>query len=345
VTTVSVVTPSGKGGADVELPGEIFGAKVNIPLIHQVVVAQEAAARQGTHATKTRGEVRGGGKKPYRQKGTGRARQGSLRAPQYAGGGTVHGPVPRSYEQRTPKKMKAAALRGALSDRTSHGRLAVVSAFVEDGEPSTASALTVLRTAVGEAGPRLRRPVLVVLTAGDEVARKSLRNIPLARVLESGQLNTYDVLACDHVVFTQAALAEFVARGGGELVTVDKPAAKPARAAKPKAAAGDGEDAAKPARAAKPKAAAEAAAGDAGEPAAKSAKPKAAAEPAAGDAGKPAAKAPASRARKTATASATESAEEPGGDAAPTGVEQGSSESSGKSASSGSGAPQKEEDE
>src|SRR5262249_49369539 len=174
----------------------------------------------------------------YRQKGTGRARQGSLRAPQYAGGGTVHGPVPRSYEQRTPKKMKAAALRGALSDRTSHGRPAVVSAFVEDGEPSTAGAFTVLRTAGGEVGPRLRRPVLVVLTADDEVARKSLRNIPRVRVLDSGQLNTYDVLACDHVVFTQAALADFVARtGGGELVTVDKPAAKPARAAKPQAGA------------------------------------------------------------------------------------------------------------
>ena len=346
MTTVSVITPSGKGGADVELPGEIFGAKVNIPLIHQVVVAQEAAARQGTHATKTRGEVRGGGKKPYRQKGTGRARQGSLRAPQYAGGGTVFGPVPRSYAQRTPKKMKAAALRGALSDRTSHGRLAVVSAFVEDGEPSTAVALTVLRTAVGEAGSRLRRPVLVVLTANDDVARKSLRNIPRVRVLDCGQLNTYDVLACDHVVFTQAALAEFVARtGGGELVTVDRPAAKPARAAKPKAAAESAaeEPAAKPARAAKPKAAA----GDAEEPAAKparAAKPKAAA----GDAEEPAAKparAPASRARKTTTATATESADDSGGDAAPTGVEQRSSGTSGKSASSGSGAAQKEEEE
>jgi len=345
VTTVSVITPSGKGGADVELPGEIFGAKVNIPLIHQVVVAQEAAARRGTHATKTRGEVRGGGKKPYRQKGTGRARQGSLRAPQYAGGGTVFGPVPRSYAQRTPKKMKAAALRGALSDRTSHGRLAVVSAFVEDGEPSTAVALTVLRTAVGEAGSRLRRPVLVVLTANDDVARKSLRNIPLVRVLDCGQLNTYDVLACDHVVFTQAALAEFVARtGGGELVTVDKPAAKPARAAKPKAAAEDGEEpAAKPARAARPKAAAE----DGEEPAAKparAAKPKAAAEDGEEPAAKPA-KAPASRARKTTTASATASADDSGGDAAPTGVEQGSSETSGRSASSGSGAAQKEEEE
>jgi len=350
VTTVSVVTPSGKGGADVELPGEIFGAKVNIPLIHQVVVAQEAAARQGTHATKTRGEVRGGGKKPYRQKGTGRARQGSLRAPQYAGGGTVHGPVPRSYEQRTPKKMKAAALRGALSDRTSHGRLAVVSAFVENGEPSTADAVTVLRTAVGAAQARLSRPVLVVLTADDTVSRKSLRNVPQVRVLDSGQLNTYDVLACDHVVFTQAALAEFVARtGGGELVTVDKPAARPARAAKPKAAAGDGaEPAARPARAAKPKAAA----GDGAEPAARparAAKPKAAAgDGDDADAGEPAtrpARAPASRARKTATASATESADDAEADAGPPAVKQRSSGTSRKPASSGSGAAQKEEEE
>ena len=152
MSSVSVITPSGTGGRDVELPGEIFGAKVNIPLMHQVVVAQEAAARQGTHATKTRGMVRGGGKKPYRQKGTGRARQGSLRAPQYAGGGMVHGPVPRSYAQRTPKKMKAAALYGALSDRLSHGRIAVVSAFVEGEEPSTKDALTVLRSAVGVTG-------------------------------------------------------------------------------------------------------------------------------------------------------------------------------------------------
>ncbi len=306
MTTVSVITPSGKAGADVELPGEIFAAKVNIPLIHQVVVAQEAAARQGTHATKTRGDVRGGGKKPYRQKGTGRARQGSLRAPQYAGGGTVHGPVPRSYAQRTPKKMKAAALRGALSDRTSHGRLAVVSAFVEGGEPSTREALAVLRTAVG-AGARLNRPVLVVVSTDDVITQKSLRNIPRVRVLTSGQLNTYDVLACDHVVFTQAALAEFVARTGGELVTVDKPAAKPARAAKPKAAAGD-----------------------AGEPEAKPAK------------------AAASRARKPATADATEPADGPEAPDAPSGVKQRNSGTSRKTASSGSGAEkdgaQKEED-
>jgi large subunit ribosomal protein L4 len=367
-TVVSVVTPDGKGGAQVELPEEIFGAKVNIPLMHQVVVAQEAAARQGTHATKTRGMVRGGGKKPYRQKGTGRARQGSLRAPQYAGGGTVHGPVPRSYAQRTPKKMKAAALRGALSDRAGHGRLAVVSAFVEGDEPSTSQALTVLRTAVGAVGARLSRPVLVVVSAAEDLARRSLRNVPRVRVLDSGQLNTYDVLACDHVVFTQAALAEFVARtGGGELVTVDKPA-KPARAAKPKAAAeaaGDGEEAA--AKPAKPKAAAgdgeeavakparaaakaKAAAGDAGdEPAAKPARaPKAKAAAGDGDAAEPAAKpakAPASRARKTATAATTESADDAEADEAPPVVKQRSSGTSRKSASSGSGAEQKEEQE
>jgi large subunit ribosomal protein L4 len=238
VSSVTVITPSGKGGTDVELPGEIFEAGVNIPLMHQVVVAQEAAARQGTHATKTRGMVRGGGKKPYRQKGTGRARQGSLRAPQYAGGGVVHGPVPRSYKQRTPKKMKAAALRGALSDRLSHGRIAVVSAFVDGEEPSTKGAFAVLCTAVGVAGPRLTRPVLVVVSAEDELTRKSLRNVAGLRVLDSGQLNTYDVLASDHVVFTQAALGEFVTRATGEELTVVEPAAKPARktAAKPKKA-------------------------------------------------------------------------------------------------------------
>jgi large subunit ribosomal protein L4 len=221
VSTVKVVTPSGKGGKDVELPAEFFGVKVNIPLIHQVVVAQEAAARQGTHATKTRGAVRGGGKKPYRQKGTGRARQGSLRAPQYAGGGAAHGPVPRSYVQRTPKKMKAAALRGALSDRSSHGRVSVVSRFVEGEEPSTSAALTVLRAAVGETGARLSQRVLVVVNHGDELTRKSLRNAVDVRVLATGQLNTYDVLASDHVVFTHAALSELT---GQEPPAEDAPA-------------------------------------------------------------------------------------------------------------------------
>jgi large subunit ribosomal protein L4 len=232
VSKVKVVTPSGQGGQDVELPAEFFGVKVNIPLIHQVVVGQEAAARQGTHATKTRGAVRGGGKKPYRQKGTGRARQGSLRAPQYAGGGTVHGPVPRSYVQRTPKKMKAAALRGALSDRTSHGRVSVVSMFVEGEEPSTSAALAVLRAAVGESGARLSRTVLVVVPTADELTRKSLRNAVGVRVLTTGQLNTYDVLASDHVVFTQAALSEFT---GQEPPAEDTPAKDSPARAKPAA--------------------------------------------------------------------------------------------------------------
>jgi large subunit ribosomal protein L4 len=298
VSTVSVVTPSGKGGKNVELPDEIFGTKVNIPLIHQVVVAQEAAARQGTHATKTRGAVRGGGKKPYRQKGTGRARQGSLRAPQYTGGGVVHGPVPRSYVQRTPKKMKAAALRGALSDRASHGRLAVVSSFLDGEEPSTKDALAVLRAAVGETASRLSRAVLVIVTADDELTRKSLRNATGVRVLDAGQLNTYDVLVSDHVVFTQAALSEFVNRGGAAGAAADTapgPAAKAPRtpkakaaedapAAKAKAAAKDGApaaedapaaEAARPPRAPRAKAAEDAPAADT--------KPAAKAKPAAKD--------------------------------------------------------------
>ena len=238
----------------------------------------------------------------------------------------MHGPVPRSYAQRTPKKMKAAALHGALSDRTSHGRLVVVSAFVEGNEPSTKEALTVLRTAVGATGARLNRPVLVVVNADDTITQKSLRNIPRVKVLTSGQLNTYDVLACDHVVFTQAALAEFVARTGGELVTVDKPEAKPARVAKPKAAAEAAEDgdapAAKPASAAKAKAAAE----DGEEPGAKPAK------------------ATASRARKPAAA-ATEPADDADSDEARPAVKQRSSGTARKTASSGSGAAQKEEDD
>jgi large subunit ribosomal protein L4 len=221
--------------------------------------------------------------------------------------------------------MKAAALRGALSDRTSHGRVAVVSAFVEGGEPSTREAMTVLRAAIGEAGARLGRPVLVVVSADDTVTQKSLRNIELVRVLASGQLNTYDVLASDHVVFTQAALAEFVARSGGELVTVDKPA-KTAKAAKAAAepAEDTGEPAAKPARPAKAKAAAD---GDPEEPAAKPAK------------------ATASRARKPATASATEPAEDAEAGQAPPAVKRRSSGTSRKAASSDSDAEQKEEQE
>jgi large subunit ribosomal protein L4 len=202
----SAATPAG-----VALPAEIFDAKVNVPLIHQVVVAQEAAARQGTHATKTRGEVRGGGKKPYRQKGTGRARQGSLRAPQFTGGGVVHGPQPRSYEQRTPKKMKAAALRGALSDRARHGRVHVVASLVDGETPKTKAALTALTAVTG--APEAR--VLVVTTKADQVTRLSLRNVAGVHLLEDGQLNTRDVLVSDHVVFTQEALDSFVARASG----------------------------------------------------------------------------------------------------------------------------------
>ena len=210
MTAVSVIGAKDK---TIELPEEIFGAKVNVPLIHQVVVAQQAAARQGTAAAKTRGQVRGGGKKPYRQKGTGRARQGSLRAPHYAGGGVAHGPVPRSYAQRTPKKMKAAALRGALSDRLSHGRVLVVSEFVAGDAPKTKDAVTVLTGALGVTG--LGRPVLVVAHRDDEVTWKSLRNVAAVHILTEDQLNTYDVLAADHVVFTEQALDAFIARNRG----------------------------------------------------------------------------------------------------------------------------------
>ena len=210
MAAVSIVGPSGSTSETAELPDEIFDAKVNIPLMHQVVVAQLAAARQGTHSTKTRGMVRGGGKKPYRQKGTGRARQGSLRAPQYAGGGTVHGPQPRSYVQRTPKKMKAAALRGALSDRARHGRVQVVSGFVDGSAPRTKDALAVLGSATGSARGTA---VLVVARRDDELTWKSLRNAAGVRVLADTQLNTYDVLAADHVVFTAEALQAFVGRG------------------------------------------------------------------------------------------------------------------------------------
>ncbi len=187
------------------LPADVFDVQVNIPLIHQVVVAQLAAARQGTHSTKSRGEVRGGGRKPHRQKGTGRARQGSTRAPQFAGGGVVHGPTPRSYAQRTPKKMKAAALRGALSDRARNGRIHIVTSLVDGDAPSTRAALAAL-TAISE-----RKHVLVVVQRSDELAWKSLRNADHVHLLNADQLNTYDVLVSDDVVFTRGALEEFLA--------------------------------------------------------------------------------------------------------------------------------------
>ncbi len=205
MTAVEIRTPAGKAKGSVELPAEIFDVPVNVPLIHQVVVAQLAAARQGTHDTKTRAEVRGGGKKPYKQKGTGRARQGSIRAPQYAGGGVVHGPTPRDYAQRTPKKMKAAALRGALSDRARDGRIHVVTEFVAGETPSTKAATTALE-ALGLTGA-----LLIAIDRDDDVSALSLRNVSAVHVLYVDQLNTYDVLCSDHVVFTSAAMDAFLA--------------------------------------------------------------------------------------------------------------------------------------
>ncbi len=188
----------------VDLPAEIFDVSVNVPLIHQVVVAQQAAARQGTHSTKTRGEVRGGGRKPYKQKGTGRARQGSIRSPQFAGGGVVHGPHPRKYDQRTPKKMKAAALRGALSDRARNDRVHVVEGLVSGDAPSTKAALASL------AGLSDRSRYLVVLERSDALTWLSLRNAPEVHIVAVDQLNTYDVLSADDVVFTKGAYDAFV---------------------------------------------------------------------------------------------------------------------------------------
>jgi large subunit ribosomal protein L4 len=219
MTTVAITTPAGATDGSVELPAEIFDVTANMPLMHQVVVAQLAAARQGTHKTKTRGEVSGGGKKPYRQKGTGRARQGSTRAPQFNGGGTVHGPTVHGYAQRTPKKMKAAALRGALSDRARGGNVHVLSTLAIDGTPSTKTAMSALK-AVSAA-----KNILVVLSAEDVLGWKSLRNVPEVHLITSGQLNTYDVLISDDVVFTRQALDEFVATSS--------------RTAKAAAAAGD----------------------------------------------------------------------------------------------------------
>jgi large subunit ribosomal protein L4 len=220
----------------VDLPAEIFDVEVNIPLIHQVVVAQQAAARQGTHSTKNRGDVRGGGRKPYRQKGTGRARQGSTRAPQFTGGGVVHGPQQRDYSQRTPKKMVAAALRGALSDRAREGRIHVVEALATGDKPSTKAALASLRGVVAD-----RANFLLVLERSDAVTWLSLRNAVEVHIVAVDQLNTYDVLAADDIVFTRGAYDAFVGEGasaGAEAIAVTpvvsggtaeaKPAAKKA---------------------------------------------------------------------------------------------------------------------
>lgn len=204
MATVDVIDVSGKKAGSAELPESMFDVQTNVPLIHQVVVAQLAAARQGTQSTKRRGEVSGSGKKPFKQKGTGRARQGSIRMPQHRGGGVIHGPKPRDYSQRTPKKMIAAALRGALSDRARAGRIHVVNEFALGAAPTTKLAASVLAQLT--AG----RKTLVVLDRSDEISYLSLRNLQSVHVLPVDQLNAYDVLNADDIVFTKAALEAHV---------------------------------------------------------------------------------------------------------------------------------------
>lgn len=203
--TIDTLDVTGKKSGTVELPAELFDVQTNVPLIHQVVVAQLAAARQGTHKTKTRGEVSGAGRKPFKQKGTGRARQGSIRAPQMTGGGIVHGPQPRDYAQRTPKKMIAAALLGSLSDRARGGRVHAVEGFVAGDVAKTKDALALL-TSIAPA-----KRYLVVLNRGEELSERAVRNIPTVHVLSVDQLNAYDVLVSDDIVFSTAALEAFIA--------------------------------------------------------------------------------------------------------------------------------------
>jgi large subunit ribosomal protein L4 len=199
----TVVTP--------DLPEAIFGIQPNVPVMHQVVTAQLAAARSGTHSTKTRAEVSGGGAKPWRQKGTGRARQGSSRSPQWRGGGVAHGPQPRSYRQRTPKKMVWLALRSALSDRAASGMVTVVDDW-NFAAPRTKDAVAALK-ATGVADTER---VLVVLGRDDETAWKSFRNLgDQVDIVSVEELNTYDVLVADRVIFTSATLGALSARGGG----------------------------------------------------------------------------------------------------------------------------------
>jgi large subunit ribosomal protein L4 len=202
--SIDIVDVAGKKTGAATLPAEIFDVQTNVPLLHQVVVAQQAAARQGTQSTLKHGEVSGTGKKPFKQKGTGNARQGSLRAPQMRGGYITHGPKPRTYEQRTPKKMIAAAIKGALSDRARNGRLHVVAELFKNGAPSTKSAASILATLTGG------RKALVVLDRSDDLSYKSLRNLKDVHVLPVDQVNAYDVVLSDDVVFTKAALDEFI---------------------------------------------------------------------------------------------------------------------------------------
>ena len=220
---IDVHTPDGKKDGTVELPAALFDVEANVALMHQVVTAQLAAKRQGTHATKTRAMVSGGGRKPYRQKGTGRARQGSTRAPQFTGGGVVHGPQRRDYSQRTPKKMIVAALRGALSDRARNERIHAITELVTGQTPSTKSAKAFLGTITD------RRKVLVVIGRSDEVGAKSVRNLPGVHVISPDQLNTYDVLNADEVVFSVEALDAYIS---ANTKTRQEAAESPARSEK-----------------------------------------------------------------------------------------------------------------
>lgn len=212
-TTIDVLDASGTKSGTVELPAELFDVETNVPLIHQVVTAQRAASRQGTHKTKNRGEVRGAGRKPFKQKGTGRARQGSVRAPEHTGGGVVHGPTPRDYSQRTPKKMIAAALLGSLSDRARGGRISAVEGFVAAEVPSTKTARTLLEKVAPV------KNVLVVLESDDELTLKSIRNLPNVHALSYGQLNADDVLVSDAIVFSKSALDAFIASKTAKEIT------------------------------------------------------------------------------------------------------------------------------
>ena len=215
MSSLSMTKADGGAGGSVELPDEIFGIEPNVAVMHQVVTAQLAAKRAGTHSTKTRSEVRGGGAKPWRQKGTGRARQGSIRSPQWRGGGVAHGPHPRDYSQRTPKKMIRLAVRSALSDRASEGKLIVVDNWAIT-EPSTKSGVRLLESlGLREKGRRAPR-VLVVLFRTEDAVWKSLRNLgERVQVLLPEELNTYDVLLNDWIVFSQASLESTIARLSG----------------------------------------------------------------------------------------------------------------------------------
>jgi large subunit ribosomal protein L4 len=215
-TTLDVLDAKGKKVSSVELPADLFDVQTNIPLIHQVVVAQRAAARQGTHNTLRRGEVSGAGRKPFKQKGTGRARQGSIRAPQMTGGGIVHGPHPRDYSQRTPKKMIAAALRGALSDRARGSRIHVIDSLSVGDAPSTKAVVALLDSIATS------KHVLVVLERSDELSLKSVRNIPTIHVLPVDQLIAYDVLGSDDIVVSKGAFDAFVSQKTDSKPSADK---------------------------------------------------------------------------------------------------------------------------